>query len=448
MGQVLAALAAVLVFLTVGTAVPARAASYRKVTSAVGLTVQYRNYEWRTCYGDEPVDYTGVAHNDAGWWYCKNGLVDFGYTGIQPNDAGWWRIVDGKVDFSCNSIEHNDAGWWKCHNGQVDFHYTGVWYNAAGWWYCKNGKVDFDYTGVQYNEAGWWRIEHGKVNFSFNGLASNDAGTWYLKNGKVDFSYNGRYTWNGRTYTIRNGKAEIPVSYIPPEATATVNPNALLTLPAIVKSGAAYLGIPYRSPGYGYDIYGGSTPVKLSRDKIAGLDCSGFVYSVLMDLGVRTAGFSSNYYVPAGTSQWCNPATGAPTGSPLSMSYNGQSTAIQVLYQARPLSTAAYYYTDATGTKRIPAGTIIVGNNTGKSSHIWFYLGQFSTKEDVIQYLIRLGYARSAVEPYVKQAGSGTDWKMEATVNNSGVLYNGVNINNAGLYSNAYETLTAFRVCQ
>ena len=96
-----------------------------------------------------------------------------------------------------------------------------------------------------------------------------------------------------KVYTIRNGKAEIPVSYIPPEATATVNPNALLTLPAIMKAGAAYLGIPYRSPGYGYDIYGGSTPVKLSRDKIAGLDCSGFVYSVLMDLGVRTAGFSS-----------------------------------------------------------------------------------------------------------------------------------------------------------
>lgn len=183
---VLSAVFAVLVLLP---GIRPAAAPYRTVTSAVGLEVRYANGEWRTFDGSEPVNYTGVAHNAAGWWFCRNGTVDFNYTGIQPNDAGWWRIVGGKVDFGCNTIEHNDAGWWKCTGGKVDFGYTGVWYNAAGWWYCRNGKVDFNYTGLSYNDAGWWRIFHGMVDFGFGGTVPNAAGLWTVSGGKVDFSY-------------------------------------------------------------------------------------------------------------------------------------------------------------------------------------------------------------------------------------------------------------------
>ena len=100
---VLSAVFAVLVLLP---GIRPAAAPYRTVTSAVGLEVRYANGEWRTFDGSEPVNYTGVAHNAAGWWFCRNGTVDFNYTGIQPNDAGWWRIVGGKVDFGCNTIEH------------------------------------------------------------------------------------------------------------------------------------------------------------------------------------------------------------------------------------------------------------------------------------------------------------------------------------------------------
>ena len=206
----------------------ASAASYRTVDKAAGLEVRYVNNEWRTFDGDEPVNYTGVANNAAGWWYCKNGVVDFSYTGIQPNEAGWWRIVSGKVDFSCNTVEHNEAGWWKCRNGKVDFSCNSIEYNAAGWWKCKNGKVDFDYNQIGYNDAGWWKCSHGKVDFSytgvwyndagwwycrngkvdfgFNGLGQNEAGVWYCRGGKVDFGYSGTITYNGVRYTIQNGK--------------------------------------------------------------------------------------------------------------------------------------------------------------------------------------------------------------------------------------------------
>lgn len=42
---------------------------------------------------------TTVAKNKNGWWYVKNGMVDFDYNGIAENKNGVWYIDNGKVDF-------------------------------------------------------------------------------------------------------------------------------------------------------------------------------------------------------------------------------------------------------------------------------------------------------------------------------------------------------------
>lgn len=68
------------------------------------------------------------------------------YSGVAGNDAGWWYLKDGVVDFTKNSVEHNDDGWWYIKEGKVDFGFTGWAANDAGLWYCEKGKVDFDKT--------------------------------------------------------------------------------------------------------------------------------------------------------------------------------------------------------------------------------------------------------------------------------------------------------------
>ncbi|MFR5116859.1 MAG: hypothetical protein ACLTDV_07445 [Eubacterium sp.] len=55
------------------------------------------------------VNKTTVAPNENGWWFVRDGKVDFTYTGLAQNENGWWRIVNGKVDFNCNSVESNES---------------------------------------------------------------------------------------------------------------------------------------------------------------------------------------------------------------------------------------------------------------------------------------------------------------------------------------------------
>ena len=152
--------------------------------------------------------YTGVAPNENGWWYVKNGKVDFSYTGIAQNEYGWWRIENGKVNFKFTGLAQNENGWWYLKDGKVDFSYNGIVQNSAGWWVVVNGKVDFTYNGLANNEHGWFMIQKGKVNFDYNGLAMNKNGTWVLKEGKVDFDFSGDYVFSGSTWNVSKGKVQ------------------------------------------------------------------------------------------------------------------------------------------------------------------------------------------------------------------------------------------------
>ncbi len=160
------------------------------------------------------VDFTAntVASNKYGWWYVVDGKVRFDYTGVgnHGNSSGWWYIKNGKVDFSANTVASNKYGWWYVVGGKVQFDYTGVgsYGNSSGWWYIKNGKVDFSANTVASNKNGWWYVVGGKVQFNYTGVAnySNASGWWYIKNGKVDFTYTGRASNKNGTWNVVKGK--------------------------------------------------------------------------------------------------------------------------------------------------------------------------------------------------------------------------------------------------
>ncbi len=198
-----------------------------------------KNGWWYVEDGKVRFNYTGFAENKNGKWYCEKSKVTFkkndvikdttgaigkkgtwyyvvgskvqtSYTGVAnyKNKNGWWYIKNGQVDFTANTVAKNKNGWWYVLGGKVQFGYTGLadYKNANGWWYIKNGKVDFSHSGVEKNKNGWWYIKNGKVDFSYNGIAENKNGWWYVRKGKVDFSYTGTVKAAGKTYSVRKGR--------------------------------------------------------------------------------------------------------------------------------------------------------------------------------------------------------------------------------------------------
>ena len=106
-----------------------------------------QNGDWY-CQGSKvQFDKTDVVYCDnnkfKGWYYIKNGQIQYNNETVQCNKNGWWYIgKDGKVNFDFNGIAHNQNGDWFIKNGKVDFTYNNNNYEWNGKIYnIINGKV-------------------------------------------------------------------------------------------------------------------------------------------------------------------------------------------------------------------------------------------------------------------------------------------------------------------
>lgn len=161
-----------------------------------------------------------MARNNYGWWYIKNGTIDFSYTGLSENQYGIYYITEGKFNNKANGLVKITNGsimkdkWVALVNGQYAKKsgsdiipiYTGMAKNDYGWWYVKNGTIDFTFKGLAKNDYGWWYLKNGKLDTTFNGSAQNAYGWWYVVNGKVNTTRRGTVTINKGNFTMYNGK--------------------------------------------------------------------------------------------------------------------------------------------------------------------------------------------------------------------------------------------------
>lgn len=156
--------------------------------------------------GEYDESYVGLAKNEWGWWYVKDGTIDFTFTGMAKNAYGWWHVTNGKLDLKYTGIDSNEWGSWYMKNGKLDKSFTGMAKDSYGWRYLKNGKVVENYTGMAKNAYGWWYFTNGRIDYLYVGLAKNDYGWWYIENGTINFKYNGKaenqYGW----WNVKNGK--------------------------------------------------------------------------------------------------------------------------------------------------------------------------------------------------------------------------------------------------
>ena len=195
----------------------------------------------------------------------------------------------------------------------------------------------------------------------------------------------------------------------------------LLSVDEVIRQAATYLGVPYGWDCKGYDgVYSSSNPTKQSMETVRqkGLDCSGLVYAVLTDLGVSTAGFPSNNPVPQNYWEY---ADGSAYKN-CTMTYKGVTAPIEVIYEKLDADSHQYYENE----NLIPGAVISGVAKDNGIGHMWFYMGQFDSRDAVLDYLVKLGYNRDAVSPYVGSGNGdgGKHWRIECNGSQGCVINN------------------------
>ena len=195
----------------------------------------------------------------------------------------------------------------------------------------------------------------------------------------------------------------------------------LLSGDEVIRQAAQYLGVPYGWDCKGYDgVYSSNNPTKQSMETVrkVGLDCSGLIYATLTDLGVSTTGFPSNNPVPQNYWEYGD----GSAYKNCTMTYKGVTAPIEVIYEKLDADSHQYYESD----KLLP-GAVVSGIAKGDGiGHMWFYMGQFENRDAVLDYLVKLGFDRNKVSPYVGSGNGdgGKHWRIECNGSQGCVINN------------------------
>lgn len=92
-----------------------------KYPSAEVIVKKGEDGKWGSFVADKKVNATGVYCNEYGWWFVRDGYVDYDYTGIAGNDKGKWYVEKGKCNFHYNNTftAHDSGKYYTVTEGQV-----------------------------------------------------------------------------------------------------------------------------------------------------------------------------------------------------------------------------------------------------------------------------------------------------------------------------------------
>ena len=158
-----------------------------KVNFSANTVASNSNGWWKVTNGKADFGYTGYADNSNGRWRIEGGRVNFNYNDIVYESGEWRYYYNGMFQKSYTGVTDcaNENGWWYVKDGVVDFTADTVAMNKNGWWKVTNGRVDFDFTGTASNQNGSWYIVKGRVDFGFSGQTESGGITYNVEGGRV-----------------------------------------------------------------------------------------------------------------------------------------------------------------------------------------------------------------------------------------------------------------------
>ncbi len=229
-------------------------------------------------------------------------------------------------------------------------------------------------------------------------------------------------------------------------ADTTVN-AAFPSADKVVKQAATLLGCKYLFGAKGYSgVYKTAADLKAldeSYIRNQGIDCSGLVYYTLTHLGYKTSGFSFQNPVPVDTAHWLS------VGSSCKITYDGKTSVVDVEKKGLPTpedkeAKKTYEYWENADGSTITPGSVVVAQNPYGEDHSWIYIGEFSSRSKVVEYLKEIGVPTSKITTKTVGDGKGdggTHWRIEAN-SEDGVVIN----NNTDGKSATALNMYAFRI--
>ena len=223
--------------------------------------------------------------------------------------------------------------------------------------------------------------------------------------------------------------------------TISTENSAFPTVDKVIAQAATLLGSPY---GWGFKGYtgvyyqGSYTPLSLDFVQNQGVDCSGLIYYTMTHLGYKTSGFSWNNPVPVDTMHWLT------VSDKCTVTYNGVTSKIDVEKKAIK-STERPYWECADGSTITP-GSVVIADNLNGEDHSWIYMGEFDSRNDVVDYLRSIGISDNLITSKTVGDGKGDGgkhWRIESN-GSQGVV---INNNTDGKKSTAMN-MYAFRIAQ
>lgn len=203
-------------------------------------------------------------------------------------------------------------------------------------------------------------------------------------------------------------------------STSTEN-SAFPSADTVIAKAASLLGTPYTygNKGYWYAYNQGQyTPLSVETINNLGIDCSGLVYYTLTQLGYKTSGFSWNNPVPVDTDHWLT------VNDNCTITYDGKTSKVEV--EKKNIKTTDRPYWECADCSVITAGSVVVAQNPGGEDHVWIYMGEFDSRNDVISYLKSIGVSESLINSKTVGDGTGaggTHWRIESN-GSEGVVIN------------------------
>ena len=203
-------------------------------------------------------------------------------------------------------------------------------------------------------------------------------------------------------------------------STPTENP-AFPSADTVIAKAATLLGTPYTygNKGYWYAYDQGQyTPLSVQTINNLGIDCSGLVYYTLTQLGYKTSGFSWNNPVPADTDHWLT------VNDNCTITYDGKTSKVEV--EKKNIKTTDRPYWECADGSVITAGSVVVAQNPGGEDHVWIYMGEFDSRNDVISYLKSIGVSEKLINSKTVGDGKGAGgkhWRIESS-GSEGVVIN------------------------
>ena len=211
--------------------------------------------------------------------------------------------------------------------------------------------------------------------------------------------------------------------------TITSENSAFPSVDTVIAQAAELLGSPY---GWGFKGYtgvyyqGSYSPLSLDYVRNQGVDCSGLIYYTLTHLGYKTSGFSWNNPVPVDTMHWLT------VGDNCTISYGGVTSKIDVEKENLPTpsntqAAKTYEYWECADGSTITPGSVVIADNLAGEDHSWIYMGEFDSRNDVINYLRNIGVNESYINSNTVGDGKGdggTHWRIESNGSEGCVINN------------------------